>query len=268
LFQTRRIKKMLFATLLPGLLLSHRYQLCNFSCPGVGEGATTEAWMACRAEKCTPRLPEDACATGSDDAKLIGPDGEAAAEEGIAVSGPQECEALWTDSSIPPFRPGSFVERCDLCMAVVGAAIQLWEEAAADPARGVAAYSGGSEGLEVSDEEAASAGLCMEAAAQMHSMLPTIRTCRLHELACAAVVDAARERACPDTWRMLRSGSNAVSTIRAAQQQTCGALMTQRNGSGIDDALVCPLPRDVGGRVMAIAFVVAGAIFAAQWARV
>ena len=34
-----------------------RYQVCDFTC---AEPANA-SWLACRAEKCTPRLPEDLC---------------------------------------------------------------------------------------------------------------------------------------------------------------------------------------------------------------
>ena len=34
-----------------------RYQVCDFTC---AEPANA-SWLACRAEKCTPRLPEDRC---------------------------------------------------------------------------------------------------------------------------------------------------------------------------------------------------------------
>ena len=52
--------------------------------------------------------------------------------------------------------------------------------------------------------------------------------------------------------------------LSLAQRELCGMLATQRNGSGVDDALVCPHPRDVGARVMAISAVIAGAVIAAQ----
>jgi hypothetical protein len=56
--------------------------------------------------------------------------------------------------------------------------------------------------------------------------------------------------------------------VRERQQRVCGDMMTQRNGSDVDAALVCPVPRDVGLRVMAISAVVASLIFAAQWFRI
>lgn len=235
------------------LILGFRYQLCNFSC-ATEANATADRWQSCRAEKCTPRLPEDACA-GGNEAALIGPDGGKAADEGVAVSGPQECETMWAvveaEESPPPPPAGSFGERCDLCMSLLGEASSLWEAAVAE-----GRPTGGD------------ADLCAEAAASTErALLPTVRTCRLHAPACSAVVEATRERACPETWQMLHNGS-AKSRLRAAQQRTCGALMTQRGGSGVDDALVCPVPRDVGMRVMAITFAVGVAIFAAQWFRV
>ena len=49
-------------------------------------------------------------------------------------------------------------------------------------------------------------------------------------------------------------------------RELCGALATQRNGSGVDDALVCAPPRDIGERIMAICAVIATALATAQLA--
>ena len=55
-----------------------------------------------------------------------------------------------------------------------------------------------------------------------------------------------------------------MSQLIWEQQQACGKQLTQRVGSGVHEAEVCPALRDVGGRVMAISAVVAAALFAAQ----
>ena len=91
-----------------------------------------------------------------------------------------------------------------------------------------------------------------------------MRTCRLDPLSCDALVRIVSERACPDTWRLLDAGTSS-GAVRTAQQNLCGELMTQRNGSGVPDALVCPVPRDVGARVMGISAVVGTLLFVAQW---
>ena len=220
------------ATLIAPLLLAHRYQLCNFSCPEAN-------WTTCRAEKCDARLAEDACSDGSE--ALI------ADENGLAVTGPEECEQTW---DVPV--AGSFAERCDMCMGLLGEAHELWR-ADGQPGEASTEWSAGT--------------LCSAAAAQMASMLPTFRTCRLHGAACDRVVATARERACPDIFAMLSEPSRAASSsaLAARQQELCGALMTGRNGSNVDAATVCPRPRDVGARLMAIAAVVATALFLAQW---
>jgi hypothetical protein len=270
--------------LFPAVLLSHRYQLCNFSCSlPTGDMVATTSWLACRSEKCTPRLPEDACADGSE-AKLFALDGSPSSDDGLAVTGPQECEELFASSvaaptvgaagstDVPaqasdvekdaaaagrapaplPLRIGSFDERCGLCMGLVVEASRLWAIAAAEGAAATSALSGSAEQL------------CGPAAANVElEQLPTVRTCRLHPPSCAAVLAASSTYACAQAWEMLKGGAQA-SAVRAKLQARCGALMTQRNGSSVDDALVCPQPRDVGGRVMAISAVLAIVIFAAQ----
>ena len=166
--------------------------------------------------------------------------------EGTPVSSPAQCAELWT---VPLF--GSFSERCDLCMALLGEVSNLWQS-----------------GTRPSELETAATALCTAAAAKVTAeIVPTIRTCRLHEAACVRLVNDAREQACPSTWADLRAGA-ALGSVRSRQQQLCGAMMTQRNGSGVEDALVCPVPRDVGFRVMTISAVVAATVFFAQWARV
>ena len=221
-----------------------RYHLCNFTC-------SDDRWLACRSEKCTPRLPEDACRDGSEADLLPALTADLAPvsndprslTDGVALSGPAVCETL----DEPP-RFGSFEERCDLCMSVARQAVDLrieYEDLASLRAVGAAA-------------------LCEQAAGRMATTLPTVRTCRLHPPACAAVIDAAREKACPDVWEHLVAGSSTrAAWVR--QQELCGALMTQRNGSGVDSALICPVPRDVGARVMGISAVVGACLFALQW---
>ena len=57
-----------------------RYQVCDFTC---AEPANA-SWLACRAEKCTPRLPEDLCSDGSE--PMLTPEPGAKEGEGRAVS--------------------------------------------------------------------------------------------------------------------------------------------------------------------------------------
>ena len=251
------------------LPLSARYQLCNFSCT-----TTDERWLACRSEKCSPRLPEDACADGAE-AELLPAFGSQPedAPNGFAVSGPQQCEMLLApepeatrnrdveassprQSPPPPplLRVGSFAERCELCMGVVSEAVDIMRLALSGNGR-AALETGGA------------AATCEQAVARLESTLPSVRTCRLHPPACAAVLAAARERACPQTFEQVLA-TTSPSRVRAAQQKLCGYLMTQRNGSGVGDAVECAVPRDVGARVMAISAVVATVLFVAQWFRV
>ena len=239
--------------LLPAALLAHRYQLCNFTCAD-----TNETWLACRSEKCTPRLPEDFCVDGNE-AALYGADGEKATDEaGVRVSGPQECAEVWE----APL-PGSFAERCDLCMELASELTMLWhaeereKSAVAAGAPPVAVEEDA--GLAVDD----ASRVCAEAAVRAEALLPTVRTCRYHAPACAAVLSAAKEHACPQLWA-LRRGGGTERAVRQAQRELCGALATQRNGSSVDDALVCPHPRDVGARIMGISAVVAGVVLALQ----
>ena len=233
--------------LLSLVTLSAPYQLCNFSC-------ADEQWVACRAEKCTPRLPEDACRDGSEATLLpisspLDSDLPATSitvnPEGLAVGSPQEC-AVFEASHI-----GSFSERCNLCMSLVGEAIDMVRLGLSESNGPAALRSGGAKPL------------CDQALAVVESSLPTVRTCRLQPSACTTVLAAAHEHACPATWEQLMDGVSA-SSVRAQQQQRCGALLTQRKGSGVDDGLVCAVPRDLGARVMAISAVVATCIIVAQ----
>ena len=87
------------------------FRLCSFTC---GETDEAEAWKACRSEKCTSsQLPEDLCADGSEPT-------EASADGlGLALSSPLDCAA----HDVP--HTGSFAERCDLCVGLTQAAVDL-----------------------------------------------------------------------------------------------------------------------------------------------
>ena len=74
---------------------------------------------------------------------------------------------------------------------------------------------------------------------------------------------AAREHACPPLWEQRRRGETE-RVLLARARQLCGEIVTQRNGSGVDDARVCPAPRDINARIMAICAVIATLVFAAQ----
>jgi hypothetical protein len=152
--------------------LAARYQICNFTC---GE---EPSWVVCRAEKCTPRLPEDACRDGSE-AQLLPFLGDSnaeqrsssALEEGFAVSGPQACDFLEVST-----RYGSFDERCELCMRTVSETIDIVRMSA--------------------PRVSGSTAVCTEAAERVAKVLPTFRTCRLYPPACTDLVAAVRERVC------------------------------------------------------------------------
>lgn len=90
-----------------------RYQVCDFTC---AEPANA-SWLACRAEKCTPRLPEDLCLDGSE--PTLTPEPGAKEGEGRAVAGPAEC----AEAGAPAL--GSFAERCELCLSLAQSAINL-----------------------------------------------------------------------------------------------------------------------------------------------
>lgn len=95
-----------------------RYQVCDFTC---AEPANA-SWLACRAEKCTPRLPEDRCSDGSE--PTLTPEPGAKEGEGRAVAGPAEC----AEAGVPAL--GSFAERCELCLSLAQSAINLARRAA------------------------------------------------------------------------------------------------------------------------------------------
>ena len=90
-----------------------RYQVCDFTC---AEPANA-SWLACRAEKCTPRLPEDLCSDRSE--PTLTPEPGAKEGEGRAVAGPAEC----AEAGAPAL--GSFAERCELCLSLAQSAINL-----------------------------------------------------------------------------------------------------------------------------------------------
>jgi len=90
-----------------------RYQVCDFTC---AEPANA-SWLACRAEKCTPRLPEDLCSDGSE--PTLTPEPGAKEGEGRAVAGPAECAEAGATAL------GSFAERCELCLSLAQSAINL-----------------------------------------------------------------------------------------------------------------------------------------------
>ena len=95
-----------------------RSQVCDFTC---AEPANA-SWFACRAEKCTPRLPEDLCVDGSE--PTLTPEPGAKEGEGRAVAGPAEC----AEAGVPAL--GSFAERCELCLSLAQSAINLARRAA------------------------------------------------------------------------------------------------------------------------------------------
>ena len=212
-----------------------RYQVCNFTC-----AVDNATWLACRSEKCSPRLPEDMCADGSEPALEPAPDAKEG--DGLAVAGPEAC--AWAGAA----SMGSFAERCELCLSLAESAIN------------VARRELGAEELVA----LGAAGLCERAGREVRSLLPTVRTCRMTPSACNEAVDAWRNETCPLVFEPLTRGVG-MGQLMWEQQQACGKLLTQRAGSGVHEAEVCPALRDVGGRVMAISAVVAAALFAAQW---
>ena len=225
---------MLAALTIAAALAKVRYQVCTFTCAD-----TNATWLSCRAEKCSPRLPEDMCTDGSEPA--LEPAPSAKEGEGLAVAGPDAC--AWAGAA----PVGSFAERCELCLSLAENAINMARR-------------------ELSAEELAAlgaAGLCERARTEMQSLLPTVRTCRMMPSACDEAVDAWRNATCPLVFEPLTRGVG-MSQLIWEQQQACGKQLTQRVGSGVHEAEVCPALRDVGGRVMAISAVVAAALFAAQ----
>lgn len=233
--------------LLALLPLAARYQLCNFSC-----AADEQQWLSCRSEKCTPRMAEDFCKDGSEAtlSPAFGDTSENAATEGFTVTGPQECEEL-LGQEVPKF--GSFEERCELCMGVVVNTIQIMR----------LGMSRGGKGEEALRNEGVAA-VCEQAVEDMNTTIPTIRTCRYHSPACSWIMDAAKQTVCPPAYTEMLAGASG-RTVRAAQQSVCGQMMTQRNGSGVEAATLCPVPRDIGQRVMIISAVVGATTFFLQW---
>ena len=234
----------LLTACLAGAARGASVHLCNFTCGEAG-------WTTCRSEKCTPRLAEDACADGSEakvsDADLTHPDEcrEHGATTWVSDVG---ADGFGAGETREDLLFGSFDERCQVCMGLA------WE--AVDMARIELRGDGELRAL-------GAGGLCARAAERVAALLPTIRACRLHPRTCEALVDAARGAACPEAWAAMVGGARA-SVALGVQRQRCGALATLRNGSGVPDALVCAAPRDVKSRVVAIAAVVAAALFALQ----
>jgi len=209
---------------------SARYQLCNFSCPD-------EQWTACRAEKCTPRLPEDMCADGQEPELAAVPDAKDG--EGLGVPVPQDCAQAEGQEHY-----GSFAERCDLCLELTTAAVDLVRK---EPHR-------------LKADTAAT--FCEQAALRAEALFPTVRTCRLAPQVCSSLMERLQESTCPHAWEQLTSHTSR-SSIYWQQRQQCGELLRQRNTT-LADALVCPAPRDTGTRVLILSAIVAAAIFVAQ----
>ena len=105
--------------------------------------------------------------------------------------------------------------------------------------------------------------LCERAGREVASLLPTVRTCRMLPEACAEAVASWQNSTCPLVFEPLTRGAS-MGQMMSAQQAACGRLLTQRPGSGVHEAEVCPALRDIGGRIMSIAGLVAAALFAAQ----
>ena len=105
--------------------------------------------------------------------------------------------------------------------------------------------------------------LCERAGRETASLLPTVRTCRMMPEACAEAVASWQNSTCPLVFEPLTRGAS-MGQMMAAQQAACGLLLTQRQGSGVPEAEVCPALRDIGGRIMSIAGLVAAALFTAQ----
>ena len=211
------------------------YRICTFTCKDGDEPVT---WKSCRTEKCTPRLPEDLCADGSEPTEA-----SAGAKEGdgLALAGPLECARHEVAIA------GSFAERCDLCLQLTQAAVDLRRRV-----------------LSADELEAlGAAGLCARAAATVAEGLPTVRTCRLDGDGCRGLLASFENSTCVRAYEQLVEGAGSGSVVRAAQEQ-CGALLTARAGSKVDAATVCPANRDIGTRVFAIAAAVAAALLAAQ----
>ena len=105
--------------------------------------------------------------------------------------------------------------------------------------------------------------LCERAGREVASLLPTVRTCRMMPEACTEAIAAWQNSTCPLVFEPLTRGAS-MGQMMSAQQAACGELLTQRQGSGVHEAEVCPALRDIGGRIMSIAGLVAAALFTAQ----
>ena len=212
-----------------------RYQVCDFTCPEPANAT----WLTCRAEKCTPRLPEDLCLDKSE--PTLTPEPGAKEGEGRVVAGPAEC----AEAGVPAL--GSFAERCELCLSLAQSAINLARR----------------ELTPAELTELGASALCERAGREVASLLPTVRTCRMLPTACAEAVAAWQNSTCPLVFAPLSQGAS-MGQMMATQQTECGLLLTQRAGSGVHEAEICPALRDIGGRIMSIAAVVAAALFTAQ----
>ena len=206
-----------------------RYHLCDFTCPQMNT-----SWRACRSERCTPRLAEDGCADGAE--ASLSTEGGAREGQGRALSGPQDCEA-WGVSA-----PGSFSERCEICLKLSSEVVKQAHEQSIG------------EGAVTS---------CNRAVAAVQELLPTFRSCKLSPPLCTSLVNELSNTTCHAAWEQLRRGKSAAE-IQEAQMSACGAMLSQRAGSGVPDVEVCPAPRDIGARVMALSAVIALGIFALQ----
>ena len=105
--------------------------------------------------------------------------------------------------------------------------------------------------------------LCERAGREVASLLPTVRTCRMMPEACTEAIAAWQNSTCPLVFEPLTRGAS-MGQMMSAQQAACGELLTQRQGSGVHEAEVCPALRDIGGRIMSIAGLLAAALFTAQ----
>jgi hypothetical protein len=160
------------------------YYRCNMTC-----ASGTEAWTTCRSERCTPALPEDMCADGSEP--------EATSER---VAGPQACR----EHSL---EPGSFAERCTMCTATSRAAL-------------VAAR----QGVQLGPPE-----LCAAAAETTAALeLPTFRTCRMDPDGCSAFLSRLSTSTCEQTAALIVKGAGRAAVLREAQR-LCGEELRIRN---------------------------------------
>ena len=211
-----------------------RYHLCNFTCPD-----SNSTWTACRAERCSPRLPEDMCLDGSE--PTLSTEGSKREGQGRPLHGPLECEAWGVPS------PGSFAERCEICTGLATEVTDLMRRA--------------TEPLSAED-------VCVLAGGLTRDALPQIRSCKLEPSLCLELLEHLTNASdassmCHTTWEMLQSGKRAGEVGEAAQR-ACGRLYAQRVGSNVTDAEFCPAPRDIGARVMALSAVVALGILGLQ----